>query len=343
VRLGQLEQIVSGKLEHADPDKEVHGIQTLKFATSDEVAFLANSRYKSEFDHSRAAVVLLGKNDFPGTERPVVRVKDPYLAFALLQRHFKPLPTASGYRHPSANIDPGAHVADSVDVGALAVIEADAEVGEGSIIGPGCIVGKGARIGANCILHPGSILSAGCVLGDRSILQAGAVVGSDGFGYAWNGKEHLKIPQVGRVIIGDDVEIGANTCIDRGTIGDTVIENGVKLDNLIQIGHNVRIGAFSIMASQVGISGSTEIGHGCQFGGQVGVAGHLRIGQNVKIAAKSGVMGDLETGGIYAGIPVMPHRLWLKATALFQRLPQLWRSMPKPGKGGTKQDDEIEH
>lgn len=339
MRLGQLEEIVSGKLEHADPDKEVHGIQTLKSATGDEVAFLANSRYKSEFDHSCAAVVLLGEDDFPDTKRPVIRVKDPYLAFALLQRHFKPLPTASGYRHPSASIDPGSRLAESVDVGALAVIEAGAEVEKGSIIGAGCIVGKGARVGSNCILHPGSILSAGCMLGDRCILQAGAVVGSDGFGYAWNGKEHLKIPQVGRVVVGSDVEIGANTCIDRGTIGDTVIEDGVKLDNLIQVGHNVRIGAFSIMASQVGISGSTEVGHGCQFGGQVGVAGHLRIGQSVKIAAKSGVMGDLETGGVYAGIPVMPHRLWLKATALFQRLPQLWRSMPKQRRGRTGQDE----
>jgi UDP-3-O-[3-hydroxymyristoyl] glucosamine N-acyltransferase len=163
------------------------------------------------------------------------------------------------------------------------------------------------------------------------IIQSGAVIGSDGFGYAWTGREHLKIPQAGRVILEEDVEIGANTCIDRGAIGDTVIRRGVKLDNLIQIGHNVEIGAFSIMASQVGISGSTTVGQGCQFGGQVGTAGHIQIGDGCKIAAKSGVAGNLEAGGTYAGIPVMPHRVWLKVSAMLPRLPALWSKLSALG------------
>lgn len=329
MRLSQLEKFVSGKLENARFDEEIHGVQSLKCAGAGEVAFLANMRYKAEFDASMAAVILLNEKVFPEVSRPVIRVRDPYLAFALLQRHFHSLKAASGYRHPTASIDPNSCLADDVEIGPLSVIEPGATIAEGSIIGAGCIVGKDAKIGSNCVLHSRSVLSADCVLGDHCILQAGAIIGTDGFGYAWNGSEHLKIPQVGRVLVGNGVEIGANTCIDRGAIGDTVIEEGVKLDNLIQVGHNVRIGAFSIMASQVGISGSTVIGKGCQFGGQVGIAGHLNIGDGVKIAAKSGVMGDLQAGGTYAGIPVMPHRLWLKATALLQRLPGSWKMLVK--------------
>jgi UDP-3-O-[3-hydroxymyristoyl] glucosamine N-acyltransferase len=169
-------------------------------------------------------------------------------------------------------------------------------------------------------------------LGDRVILQSGAVIGSDGFGYAWSGKEHLKIPQTGRVVLEDDVEVGANSSIDRGALGDTIIRQGVKLDNLIQVGHNVEIGPQSIMASQVGISGSTKIGSGCQIGGQAGVAGHLVIGDGVKLAAKSGVLGNLDAGGTYAGYPAIQHRTWLKASALMLRLPEIWNQIRKNSK-----------
>jgi UDP-3-O-[3-hydroxymyristoyl] glucosamine N-acyltransferase len=155
------------------------------------------------------------------------------------------------------------------------------------------------------------------------------VIGSDGFGYAWTGKEHLKIPQVGRVVLHNDVEIGANTCIDRGALGDTIIHQGVKLDNLIQIGHNVEVDALTVMASQVGISGSVKIGKGCQIGGQVGTAGHLKIGDGCQLAARTGVMSDLEAGGIYGGMPAMPHRTWLKTSALIMRLPEIWKKIKK--------------
>jgi len=330
VHLCDLANLVSGSLHYADPEAEIFDIQTLKLAKKAEGAFLANPRYRSNFKDSEAGVILLGQDVFPDARRPIIRIKDPYLAFALTQRYFHPAPLSSSSRHPTASIDSTAHIAADVEVGALVSIEAGAHIGKGSIIEAGCVVGKGARIGEGCILYSRSILSAGCVLGDRSILQPGAIIGSDGFGYAWNGKEHLKIPQMGRVVIGNGVEIGANTCIDRGTIGDTVIEDGVKLDSLIQIGHNVRIGAFSIMASQVGISGSTEVGEGCQLGGQVGLAGHISIGDHVKIAAKSGVMSDLPANGTYAGIPAMPHRRWLKASAIFQRLSEQRRMKKKP-------------
>jgi len=321
MRLCDLARLVSGTPHYADPDAEIVGTQTLRQAGEGEVAFLANQRYKSDFEDSGAGVILLGEAVFPDTRRPVIRIKDPYLAFALTQRYFHPLPLSSGDRHPAASIDPTANVASDVDLGALSAIEAGACIGAGTRIGAGCVVGRDAQIGERCILYPRSAVLDGCVVGDGTILQSGAIIGSDGFGYAWDGGNHVKIPQTGRVIVGRNVEVGANTCIDRGTIDDTVIEDGVKLDNLIQIGHNVHIGAGSIMASQVGISGSSRVGRWCQFGGKAGLAGHISIGDNVKLAAKAGVVNDLPANGVYAGFPAMPHRLWLKATAILRRLP----------------------
>jgi len=326
MRLCDIAELVGGLLEHADPESDIRGVNTLEHAESEHASFLANMRYKTWFETSHAGVVFLNGKVFPNTTRPVIRVADPYLAFALLQRYFYPDKKAKGLRHASAVIHETADLADDVDVGPLAVIGKHVRIGSGSRIGAGCIIEDGAIIGKGCILHSRAVVGASCELGNNVILQPGAVIGSDGFGYAWTGREHLKIPQTGRVLLENGVEIGANTCIDRGAIGDTVIGRGVKLDNLIQVGHNVTIGAYSIMASQVGISGSTVIGQGCQFGGQVGTAGHLHIGDGCKIAAKSGVPGDLEAGGTYAGIPAMPHRLWLKVSAIMLRLPELWKT-----------------
>ncbi|MDQ6971118.1 MAG: UDP-3-O-(3-hydroxymyristoyl)glucosamine N-acyltransferase [Mariprofundaceae bacterium] len=329
--LADVAALVSGRLMHANADTLVVGVNTLSAADENQVSFLANKKYSGDFASSRAALILLAENVLPEAGRPLIRVTDPYLAFAILQRHFHPDISASGMRHASAVIHASASLADDVDVGAQAVIGAGVVIGAGSRVGAGCVIEDGGRLGEGCLLHSRASVAADCVLGNRVILQAGVVIGSDGFGYAWSGREHLKIPQTGRVVLEDDVEIGANSCIDRGAIGDTVIRQGVKLDNLIQIGHNVEIGAYSIMASQVGISGSTRVGQGCQFGGQVGTAGHINIGDGCKIAAKSGVPSDLEAGGTYAGIPVMPHRVWLKLAAILPRLPGLWKKLAALG------------
>jgi UDP-3-O-[3-hydroxymyristoyl] glucosamine N-acyltransferase len=326
--LQEVAEAVNGTVEGLDGDASkalITGVNSLGDAGIGEITFLANKRYKNGLSGTCATAVLLAAGDPAPEQCAVVRVADPYLAFALLQRLYFPPPRADGARHASAVIDSTAILAADVSVAAHAVIGAHAQIGAGSIIGAGCIVGEGARIGDFCLMHANAVVASGCVLGDHVILQSGAVIGSDGFGYAWSGSEHLKIPQVGRVILESDVEIGANTCIDRGAIGDTVIERGVKLDNQIQIAHNVRIGAYSIMASQVGISGSTKIGAGCQFGGQAGLAGHLNVGDGCRLAAQSGVMADLEAGGVYAGSPAMPHRLWLRVSALMSKLPELWK------------------
>jgi len=306
---------------------KVSGVNTLKKATETEIAFLSNQRYKSDLSGTAAAVVLMDVKSPCEGVCCVIRVDNPYLAFARLQRHFHPAPVGSGQCHETAEIASDACLAADVDVGPRAVIGARVRVGSGSIIGPGCVIGDGVVIGDGCLLHANAVVMNDCLLGNDVILQPGAVIGSDGFGYAWSGEQHVKIPQVGRVIIGDDVEIGANTCIDRGAIGDTVIERGVKLDNLVQIAHNVRVGAFTVMASQAGVSGSSEVGRGCQFGGQVGIAGHLKIGDGCRLAGQTGVMSDLKAGGTYAGSPAMPHRLWLRVSAIMLKLPDLWKTL----------------
>ncbi|MDX8392044.1 MAG: UDP-3-O-(3-hydroxymyristoyl)glucosamine N-acyltransferase [Mariprofundaceae bacterium] len=331
IRVGDIAERVNGKCQNIDPDVRISSVESLGHAGPEHASFLANKKYTPAFADSKAGVILIDEKTFPETTRPVIRVGDPYLAFAHLQRYFHPQPVASGKRHPTATIDASAKLADDVDVGAMAVIGANVCIASGSRIGAACVIEEKVRIGKECVLHARAVIAESCVLGERVILQPGVIIGSDGFGYAWSGSEHLKIPQAGCVVLQNDVEIGANTCIDRGAIGDTVIEQGVKLDNLIQIGHNVKVGAFSIMASQVGISGSTTLGQGCQLGGQIGAAGHIHIGDGCKIAAKSGVMSDLEAGGTYAGIPVMPHRVWLKVSAILPRLPDLWKSLSTLG------------
>ncbi len=317
---------------HADGSCEIEGINTLAHADANQISFLANNKYHQQFVSTKAKAVIVSKA-FAETLDPhqqvglLVVAYDPYLAFAKVQRLFHPQDVGCGILHPTAIIDASAQLADTVDVGAKSVIEADVLIGEGTVIAAGVVVEAGAKIGKRCILHAGAVVSTMSVLGNDVILQSGAVIGSDGFGYAWSGSEHLKIPQVGRVILEDGVEVGANSCVDRGVLGDTIIRRGVKLDNLIQIAHNVEVGAFTVMASQVGISGSTTIGQGCQIGGQTGMAGHLKVGDGCKLAAKTGVTSDLEAGKTYAGFPAMPHHAWLKMSVLMMKLPEIWKKI----------------
>lgn len=332
--LEQILDIVQGSISSHDMIEGVHlsGVNTLKDAGSDEISFLANVKYKDEINHSAAGWVLVAKeliNQTDNVPENWIAVADPYLAFAQVQRAFHPAPKASGLRHPSAVIDPSAIIASDVNIGAGAIICENSEIADGTIVREGVVIGPHAKIGQRCLIHANVTIADHCVLGDRVILQSGCVIGSDGFGYAWTGSEHLKIPQTGRVVLENDVELGANTCIDRGALGDTLIRHGVKLDNLIQIGHNADIGALSIMASQVGISGSTKLGMGCQVGGQAGVAGHVNIGDGVKLAAKTGVMSDLDAGGTYGGMPAVPHRTWLKVSAMMIKLPEVWNKIRK--------------
>ncbi|MDX8389851.1 MAG: UDP-3-O-(3-hydroxymyristoyl)glucosamine N-acyltransferase [Mariprofundaceae bacterium] len=326
--VAELANLLSGTLENAAPDLVITGVETLETASASHASFFSNARYKQAFQKSKAGLILISEEAHSEVDAaPLLRVKSPYLAFAHLQRHFHPEAISIGQRHPTAQIAATSTVADNVDLGAYVTIGEHVTVGQGCRIAPGVIIEDHVVIGESCLLHSRAVIQQGSVLGDRVIIQAGAVIGSDGFGYAWSGSEHLKIPQVGCVIIENDVEIGANSCIDRGAIGNTVIEQGCKLDNMVQIAHNVRVGAFSVMAAQVGISGSTVIGQGCQFGGQAGAAGHLEIGAGSRLSGKAGVVGDLAGNETYAGFPAIPHRTWLRASVMFSRLPQLWHRL----------------
>jgi UDP-3-O-[3-hydroxymyristoyl] glucosamine N-acyltransferase len=214
-----------------------------------------------------------------------------------------------------------------VSVGPFAVIEAGAVLGDRVRIGPHSVVGAGSKLGVDTLLHPHVTLYPGTVLGERCIVHSGARLGSDGFGYAWTGTEHRKVPQVGGCRLGDDVEIGANTTIDRGSIGDTRVGQGTKIDNLVQLGHNVRVGERAILISQVGIAGSTTVGDGAVLGGQVGVGGHLEIGAGARVGAQAGVTGDVPAGETVSGYPARPHRLALRAQAVTLRLPEILRRL----------------
>lgn len=326
MKLSEVAALVDGQLEHVNEENHIDAVNTLLLATSTQLSFLANKAYQKDVSTSQAGVLLIGLAVMPELTRPIIRVQDPYVAYALVQSHLHPQALGQGQRAKSAIISPDACLADDVDVADGVIIEAGVHIGAGSRIGAGCVIEKNAHISSQCFLHPRVVIGADSHLGNRVLIQAGAVIGSDGFGFAWSGQKFIKIPQVGRVIIEDDVEIGANTCIDRAALGETRIGYGVKIDNLVQIAHNVEIGAHSVIAGQAGFAGSSKIGKGCQFGGQSAVNGHLTISDGCNFAGKSGVVGDIKKAGSYSGYPAIPLRTWLRSSAIFARLPQLWNS-----------------
>jgi len=318
--LGEL-AVRFGLTLRGEPSLMVRSVATLSRANSGALSFLANSRYRKQLESTRATAVLLSADD--ESDCPVAALIDPnpYLAYARIAALMHPQISQAPGIHPSAVVASGARIASSASIGPLAVIEDDAQIGERVSIGPGCIVQKGACVGADSTLLSRVNLYPGVTLGQRCILHAGAVVGSDGFGFAPDGGIWVKVPQVGSVRIGDDVEIGANTTIDRGAIDDTVVENGVKLDNQIQVGHNVIIGAHTAIAACTGISGSTVIGQRCMIGGMVGFAGHLTIADDVMVTGCSLVSASIKKAGSYSsGMPTVETRLWRRMVAHLRRL-----------------------
>ncbi len=304
-----------------DPDIRVSHVATLSQATPGSVSFLANSRYRRTLSTTRAGAVVLSAADAVGSPVAALIASNPYLSYARIAEVLYPESRAVPGVHPSAVISPQARVAASATVGPLAVIEEDADIGERAVVGPGCVVQRGACVGADTRLVASVNLYPGVVLGARGLVHAGAVIGADGFGFAPDHGTWFKVPQVGSVRIGDDVEIGANTTIDRGAIGDTVVEHGAKLDNQIQVGHNVTIGAHTAIAACTGISGSTTIGQRCLIGGMVGFAGHLNIADDVMITGCSLVSASIREAGSYSsGMPAVPSRAWRKLVAHFRRL-----------------------
>ena len=323
---GEVATLVRGRIE-GDPSVRVSGIVPLDEAGPDEMGFLADRRYLGHLGPCGAGSLLVSEDLADEAAGFATRViaSDPYEALRPLLAHLHPEPPTESGVHPTAVLGKGVRLGAGVRIGPYAVLEEAVEIGDGVSIGAHACVGRGSRIGNGSILHPHVVLYPGSVVGERAILHAGVRLGVDGFGYVFTDGEHRKLPQVGGCIVEDDVEIGANSTLDRGSIGNTVVAEGSKLDNLVHLGHNVRVGARSLLVAQVGIAGSTRLGEGVACGGQVGVSGHLEIGDRARLAAQAGVIGDIAPGETVSGYPARRHRDYLRGMALVLRLPGLFR------------------
>ncbi len=323
--LKELAALVGGKVV-GDEQLEVTRVAPLGAARPGDVTFVASPKHLAGLKGTQASAVIL----FPGADSgplPAIVCDNPYLAFAKVLTHLQ-------VRRPAPRgILPGAKVAGSAQLAADVTIHPGCVVGErvcvgaGSILYPNVVIYDDVVIGDDCTLHAGVIVREGCRIGHRVILQPGAIIGSDGFGFAPDGEHYFKIPQVGIVEIEDDVEIGSATCVDRAALGVTRIRRGVKIDNLVQIAHNVVVGEDTVIVAQVGIAGSTEIGRHCTFGGQSGTAGHLKIGDHVTVGGRGAVAGHVQSKKIISGTPAIDHQDWLKASLVFAKLPELRREI----------------
>ncbi len=322
--LGEIARALGVVLE-GDPDLTVTGVAPLETARPDQISFLTHPKYTKLARSTRAGALLVPRD--AKVSGPLLRADDPKVALIGLLRLFRPEPIPPGGIHPSAQLAPGARIAATATVGALAVIGANAVVGERTWIFPLVYVGEGAEIGADCVLYPHVVVCEGVKLGSRVIVHPGAVLGADGFGYVFDGRCHRKIPQVGTVVIEDEVEIGANVTIDRATVGETIIRRGTKIDNLVQIGHNVEIGEDAILVAQVGVSGSSRVGARAILAGQVGVTDHVTLGDGVIVGAQAGVASDLPEAGPYWGTPARPASEARRIYGAMPRLPGLLRRM----------------
>jgi len=322
-RLSEIARLVGGELI-GDGSLEISGIATLSNATPFDLSFLTQSRYRSHLTSTKAGAVLLCSADRDTTHISRVICPDPYLAFAIVATLFHPPRRAVPGIHPSASVELQSEIAGSAEIGSMCSIAKGVRIGEETVVGAGVHIGENVEIGNQTLIHPNVTIYADCVIGHRVIIHSGAVIGADGFGMARNGEAWMKIPQTGKVVVGNDVEIGANTTIDRGALDDTVIEEGVKLDNQIQIGHNVHIGAHCAFAGCVGIAGSARIGRRCTIGGGSVVLGHIQISDDVHIGAGTIVMKSIARSGDYAGIyPAQKREDWARNAVLLRNLDEL--------------------
>ena len=315
-----------GGVVQGNGETQISGLATLESAGPDTLTFLANPKYASKVAETSAGAVLMA----PGNERfgrTVIEVANPYLGFAKLLTLFYTTPHKPVGILPSAIVSETARINEGASIYPGACIGSNVVIGNRTVIHSGAVLYDNVVIGDDCTVHANVVIRERCRIGNRCIIQPGAVIGSDGFGYAPDGKRYYPIPQIGIVVLEDDVEIGANSCIDRAAIEVTRICRGTKLDNLVQIAHNCRIGEDCMIVSQVGISGSAKIGNHVTLAGQVGVAGHLTIGDNVLVGGQSGVASSLPANAAYSGTPAIPHKEWLKYSIVLPRLPELKKTV----------------
>ena len=320
--LGEIARQLEGELTGDSGSIVISNVAGLKEAVAGDISFLAHKRYLKDLEETSASAVVIPK-DVSIDRLPAIKVENPYYAFSRLLHLFYDQPYTPKGVDKRVVIKGDVEIGDNVSIYPYVYIEDGVIIGDNVTIYPFTFIGEGSSIGIGSIIYPNVTIREKSRIGRGVIIHSGAVIGSDGFGYATHEGIHHKIPQVGGVIIEDDVEIGANTTIDRGTMGDTIIRRGTKIDNLVQIAHNVTIGEVCIFAAQVGIAGSARIGIHVTLAGQVGVTGHIHIGNNVTVAGQSGVTKDVRDGQTVSGMPAMPHREWLKAMAVFEDLPEL--------------------
>ena len=323
MKLSQLASAIAAKLEDGSPDLEVTGVAGIENAAPGQVTFIANPKYIPLAGTTKATAVIVAEN-FPATDKPLLRSKNPYLAFAHAIELFYQPPKYPPGIHPTAVIHPSAKVGDTAHVGAYVVVGENARIGTNAVLLPHVVIYPGAVIADNFFAHAHSVVRENCRIGDNVILQNGVIVGGDGFGFAKDEAGHWhKILQSGPAVIEDNVEIQANACIDRASVGETRIASGVKIDNLVQVGHGSHVGEDTLLCGQVGLAGSTTIGKKVILAGQVGVAGHCEIGDGAIATAQAGIPADVPAGAIVSGSPAIDTKLWKRSSLIFAKLPEL--------------------
>lgn len=331
-------QEIAGKLnlrlEPPHAEAEITGIAAIDSATPEQITFIANPKYAAAATSTRAAAIIVDEN-FPALEKPTLRTRNPQYAYLRTARLFHKPPYYERLVHPSAVIHPSVRMGTNASVGAYTVIDAEVEIGDNCTLLPHVVIYRGVKIGHNFFAHSHVAVREYCQIGHNVVLHNGVVIGSDGFGFAKDETGRWqKIPQSGKVVIEDDVEVQANCCIDRASLGETRIGCGTKIDNLVHVGHNCMVGENSMLCSQVGLAGSTELGKDVILAGQVGVAGHCKLGDGVIVTAQSGTHGDIEPGRMISGSPAFDHKQWRRSVAVFSRLPELARAVRLSSKTG---------
>ena len=327
MKLSAIASALDVRLENAPPDIEITGLNGIDQAGPGELTFVSNPKYAAAARTTKASAVIVA-DDFPAISTGMLRAKDPYLTFArALELFHKPRPYEPGI-HPTAVVHKTARIGDHAHIGPYVVIEEDVEIGANAVLLAHVVIYRGVKIGSKFFAHAHAVVRERCQLGNNVLLQNGVVVGGDGFGFAKTseGRWH-KIPQPAPVVIEDDVEIQSNSCIDRASVGETRIRRGVKVDNLVQVGHGSDVGEDALLCSQVGLAGSTEIGKRVILTGQVGVVGHCKVGDNAIVTPQSGVAQDVPAGALVSGAPAVDHRAWLKYSAILPRLPEIARAV----------------
>lgn len=327
MKLSAIASALQARLENSSSDIEIKGLNGIEEAGPGELTFVSNPKYAQAARTTKASAVIVAE-DFPAIPTTTLRVKDPYLSFARALELFHPAQQYAPGVHPTAVVDSSARIGNGAHIGPYVVIGEDVEIGADAVLLAHVVIYRGARIGDNFFAHAHSVVRENCRLGQRVVLQNGVVIGGDGFGFAKTaeGRWH-KIPQPAPVLIGDDVEVQANSCIDRASVGETRIGRGVKVDNLVQVGHGTHVGEDSLLCAQVGLAGSTVIGNRVILTGQVGVVGHCTVGDNAIVTPQTGVAADIAAGALVSGSPAVDHRAWLKYSAILPRLPEIVRGM----------------